>query len=193
MMKKLLHVMTNHLVSQGFAVPLAVLALIAGLLPFAAAQGPNNNPRITGTIKATLSTSLEPIFRRQMELIEGRRSSWLAKALQSTPKLIRTPKRPIAVINVARDATSFQGWRTVVNNKPESICNRPLSPGDSFILDFGEHITVLSANLISIISEFPGRWKVSGKWWWIGRGDGGFCDAEGPSLSTWRRTPCRVG
>ena len=95
-----------------------------------------------------------------MELIEGRRSSWLAKALQSTPKLIRTPKRPIAVINVARDATSFQGWRTVVNDKPESICNRPLSPGDSFILDFGEHITgqlILSLRSFEVPVDAPVR------------------------------------
>ena len=29
----------------------------------------------------------------------------------------------------------------VKSGKPESVCNKPLRPGDSFILDFGEHMT----------------------------------------------------
>ena len=74
-----------------------------------------------------------------MKLIEERRSSWLAKAAQATPKLSRTRMQPVAVVKSQKDATSFQGWKMVAVGKPESICNKPLLPGKSFTLDFGEH------------------------------------------------------
>ena len=146
--------------SRRFTAPLAVLALTASLLSPASAQGPNNSPKIEGTIKAALATKLTPLFQRQMQLIEDRRSSWLAKASRATPKLFRTAKRPVAVINVVKDAAGFQGWKTVVSNKPESVCNRPLSPGDSFILDFGEHITgqlILSLRSFEVPVDAPVR------------------------------------
>lgn len=159
-MKNLKHAMINKLVSQRFTVPFAVLAIAASLLSPALAQGPYREPKIEGTIKATLSTDLAPVFQRQMRLIADRRSSWLAKALQATPELFHTPKQPVALIGVVKDAASFQGWKTVVRNKPESVCNRPLSPGDSFILDFGEHLTghlVLALRSFEIPVDAPVR------------------------------------
>ena len=57
------------------------------------------------------------------------------------PSFVRTPKQPVAVVKVVKDAASFQGWKTSSAGKSESVCNRPLLPGDNFILDFGEHIT----------------------------------------------------
>lgn len=45
----------------------------------------------------------------------------------------------MAVVRAERDTAGFQGWKIVATDKPESVCNRPLSPGNSFILDFGEH------------------------------------------------------
>lgn len=80
-------------------------------------------------------------FSIQMELIESRRSDWLKKADDAVPRLFRTMNSPVAVIAVERDAASFQGWKAVPLAAAESVYNRPLAPGDEFILDFGEHLT----------------------------------------------------
>jgi alpha-L-rhamnosidase len=104
---------------------------------------------------------LDPdIFKQQMRLIEQRRGDWLAKAEKATPKLIRTPLKPVALVNVGKDAAGLQGWKVVTAGKPESVCNRPLAPGDSFILDFGQHLTgqfVLSLRRFEIPVDAPVR------------------------------------
>ena len=119
---------------------LVFLAPLA-LAPTLSAQGPNGDPRIAGTVKAGVSTDLAAVFARQMRLVEQRRGSWLAKAEAAIPKLLRTSRKPVAVVRVERDPASFQGWKTVAIAKPESVNNRPLASGDNFILDFGEHLT----------------------------------------------------
>jgi len=123
------------------------------------AQGPNNTPKCEGTIKAAVSVD-SSLFERQLKLIEQRRASWLAKAEAAMPKLFRTPKQPLAVVKMEKDAASFQGWKIVTTDKPESVCNRPMKPGDSFILDFGEHLTgyfVLSLCRFEIPVDAPVR------------------------------------
>lgn len=92
-----------------------------------------------GTIKDTVSMDTS-IFAQQLELIEARRSAWLEKADHATPTLIHTAMDPVSVIEVEKDAASFQGWKAVRPVPVDSVCNRPLAPGDSFILDFGEHM-----------------------------------------------------
>jgi len=93
------------------------------------------------SIKETVSTDLKMMFSRQMDLIEKRRSSWLQRAKQAMPKLNRMMLQPVAVIAVEKDPDRFQGWKTVQTDTPASICNKPMVPGDSFILDFGDHLT----------------------------------------------------
>jgi hypothetical protein len=139
-----------------WTVCVALCVLPALSLP---AQGPNKTPKSENNIKAAVGMEAG-LFERQMKLIEQQRSSWLAKAEKATPKLLRTPKKPVAVVKVEKDAASFQGWKTVVCDKPESVCNRPLMPGDSFILDFGEHMTgqlVLSLRRFEIPVDAPVR------------------------------------
>ncbi len=141
----------------------AFTALLLGLLPLAPAlraDGPNGNPRIAGTVKAAVSTDLAPLFARQMKRIEERRASWLAKAAAAAPALFRAPVRPVAAVKVERDAASFQGWKTVAVGKPESVYDRPLPPGGSFILDFGEHLVghlVLSVRAFDVPVDAPVR------------------------------------
>lgn len=120
---------------------IACALLAAGFARPLQAQGPNHAPKIAGTIKSTVSVNLAPVFEQQMKRIQERRDSWLQQAEQATPKLFRRTLRPAAVVQVEKDAASFQGWKVVATDKPESACNRPLQPGDSFILDFGEHFT----------------------------------------------------
>jgi hypothetical protein len=126
---------TNILRLARAALPLLACGLFVSALP---AQGPSGTPKTEGTIKATVGVEAG-LFARQMKLIEERRSSWLAKAAQAMPNLSRTMIKPIAVVKAQKDATSFQGWKMVASGKPESVCNKPLRPGDSFILDFGQH------------------------------------------------------
>ena len=133
--------MNNSLSLRGLVrwTGLALLGLL--LVAPLPAQGPGNHPQNAGTIKAAVSMDLAPVFARQLQLIESRRGAWLQQAEKATPKLLRKPMRPVAVVKVEKDAASFQGWRTVAAGSPESVCNKPLLPGDSFILDFGEHFT----------------------------------------------------
>jgi alpha-L-rhamnosidase len=93
-----------------------------------------------GVIKETMGMDLL-FFSQQLELIKSRRASWLDKAAAAIPELRSVVKKPVAVISVERDASSFQGCRAIWNGSVTSVCNRPLQPGDSFILDFGEHLT----------------------------------------------------
>jgi hypothetical protein len=51
-----------------------------GLVPMLCCQRTDANPRIAGTIKTTVASDLAALFARQMQLIEQRRASWLAKA-----------------------------------------------------------------------------------------------------------------
>jgi len=138
---------------------LCLALLILGLAMSLNAQGPRNDPKHEDTIKAAVS--LDPtLFTRQMQLIEERRASWLAKADKATPKLIRATKKPVALVKVEKDAAAFQGWKVVPTDKPESVCNRPLLPGDSFILDFGEHLVghlTLSLRRFEIPVDAPVR------------------------------------
>lgn len=119
---------------------LVVLSLLCG---FSAsklmAAGPNGVPEQKNTIKEAVSVETG-LFDRQMELIEQRRDSWLAKATKAKPQLFRKAMKPIAIVRAQKDAASFQGWKMVVIDKPESVFNRPLLPGESFILDFGGHL-----------------------------------------------------
>jgi len=135
-------------------------ALAAGLPLAGLAQGPHKAPKTEGTIKATVAADLVPLFQQQLKLIEERRGSWLAQAEAAKPQLIRTPKQPVALIKVEKDAAGFQGWKTVIVGQPASICNQPLKPGDSFILDFGEHLAgqlVFSLRAFDIPVDAPVR------------------------------------
>ncbi|MCX7007370.1 MAG: hypothetical protein NTY53_09005 [Kiritimatiellaeota bacterium] len=120
------------------SIKLFAFGLLALSVP-AFAQGPSKAPKQEGSIKAAVGVRAE-LFAQQMKLVEERRAGWLAKAEAAKPKLNRTPKQPVALVKVVKDAASFQGWKVVQVGKPESICNKPLKPGDSFILDFGDHL-----------------------------------------------------
>ncbi|MBI5689997.1 MAG: hypothetical protein HZC55_07830 [Verrucomicrobia bacterium] len=115
---------------------LVALATNASLL----AQGPGKTPRHEGTLKAAVGIPAD-FFPAQLQAIETRRAGWLARAEQATPPLLRSAKVPVAVIRPEKDAACFQGWKVGATEPVESVLNRPLVPGDSFILDFGEHFT----------------------------------------------------
>ena len=116
------------------------VALCLTLAPALFAQGPNKTPLREGTVKAAVNIPSD-LFAQQMTLIEKRRASWLEKAEKATPALIRTVKKPVALITVTNDPASFQGWKIGSAREVKSVYDRPLKPSDNFILDFGEHMT----------------------------------------------------
>jgi hypothetical protein len=104
------------------------------------AQGPNLPPRQEGTIKAAIGLPAD-FFARPLREVEARRADWLRSAEAATPALHRAPRPPVRLVKVEKDAGSFQGWKAVPAGEVASAYDRPLVPGDGFILDFGEHFT----------------------------------------------------
>ena len=86
-------------------------------------------PLRDGTVKVSAGIPPE-LFERQMALIGKRRAAWLEKAEKATPALLRTAKKPQAVITVTNDPASFQGWRIGASAEAKSVYDRPLKPGD---------------------------------------------------------------
>ena len=149
------HCLTSRFLLRGLE-SLALCSLLA--LPLGA-QGPNNTPKIEGTIKVATGVDAA-LFIKPMEQIEARRASWLQQAEAATPKLIRTLKKPAGVVKVEKDAASFQGWKVVPAGGVASVYDRPLVPGDGFILDFGEHFTgefIFSLRAFGIPVDAPVR------------------------------------
>ena len=69
-----------------------------------------------------------------------RRAGWLAKAEASKPRLFSRIVEPVGLVKVVADANAYQGWKMETASSATSVLNRPLSPGDEFIFDFGEHV-----------------------------------------------------
>lgn len=68
-----------------------------------------------------------------------KRDQWLSEAKSLIPELYKASIDPIQHVNIEKDSTAFQGWKAVPQEKPESVYEKPLKMGDSFILDFGDH------------------------------------------------------
>lgn len=68
------------------------------------------------------------------------RRKWLEKAEAAKPKLFVRTVAPVRLVDVAADSAAFQGWG-VRDGKPiGNVFSKPLAEGDSFIIDFGEHL-----------------------------------------------------
>ncbi len=100
------------------------------------------------------------VFAHALEQVETRRDGWLEKAAAAAPPLFTTTNLPVAVVQMERDADAFQGWKVVPAVPVEEVCNRPLKPGDSFVLDFGGHLVghfVFSMRRFDIPVDAPMR------------------------------------
>ena len=147
--------------NQTILLRLAAAAVLLGsqLTPTLSAKGPDGTPESKGTIKEAVAVDAG-LFARQMKLIEERRAGWLAAAASAKSQLFRKTMKPVALVRSQKSAASFQGWKLLPSGKPESVCNKPLLPGASFILDFGEHLTgqlVLSLRAFDIPVDAPVR------------------------------------
>ena len=75
-----------------------------------------------------------------LERLLAHREEWLAKAEAAKPALRHETVRARAVVSVERDPAAFQGWAARPVASADSVLNRPLRAGDSFVLDFGRHL-----------------------------------------------------
>ncbi len=107
--------------------PLALAAVLAG--------------GESASIAAAVDPGLAERFARLTEQVRACRTAWLAQAEAAKPPLIRTRRDPVALVRIGKDATAFQGWKVVAAGAPASVLDRAMEPGESFILDFGQHIT----------------------------------------------------
>ena len=82
----------------------------------------------------------EAFFAPLRETVAGRRAEWRAKAEAAKPRLHRRSLAPVRLVKTVADANAFQGWAVADAGAVSGALNRPLSPGDEFIFDFGEHI-----------------------------------------------------
>ena len=97
----------------------------------------------TPTHPPTFKTAigLKPtLMVHQLQLIASRRAGWLQQAELATPPLLTTTHKPVSLVEINNDSAYFQGWKPVPHAPVASVCDRPLLPSESFVLDFGQHL-----------------------------------------------------
>lgn len=66
---------------------------------------------------------------------------WIALAESLKPKLRETVRKPATLVRPVADSAAFLKWRMESLGSAADLAGRSLKRGDSFILDFGGHIT----------------------------------------------------
>jgi hypothetical protein len=66
---------------------------------------------------------------------------WIALAESLKPKLHETVRKPATLVRPVADSAAFLKWRMESLGPAADLAGRSLKRGDSFILDFGSHIT----------------------------------------------------
>ncbi len=74
------------------------------------------------------------------EKIRASREQWRQKAESAKPALRHRVVQPKRIVKFAAGDSAFQGWAVHDAGAVADFMNRPLSQGEEFILDFGEHI-----------------------------------------------------
>lgn len=70
------------------------------------------------------------------------RSDWLKKAEAYKPSLKETVKNPVGIVNIEKDVSAFQGFKTVNAGGIDQLYNSAFNKDNSgVIVDFGEHLT----------------------------------------------------
>lgn len=119
------------------------MTLLALDIPGAAAERPVAVRDLCGVT--------ESVREPWREAVLVRRSQWLTKAESVKPRLFRRDVAPVGLVRPVEDVSAFQGWRVEAAGDIESMCRKPLVDGDSFIIDFGEHLVgTLSFSLVDV-------------------------------------------
>jgi hypothetical protein len=122
--------------SRGICSVMAAALCAAGTV-FGGPEKPDGAP----SVLTALDVAPTLFFAGPLSTVNERKADWLKKAEAATPPLIRTRKEPVGLVRVEKDPAAFQGWKAVRDGDVASLEKRRLGVGDSFILDFGEHLT----------------------------------------------------
>lgn len=90
------------------------------------------------------------------------RNYWLQKAQESTPTLLETVNQPKEVVRITPDKNSYQGWKAESASSVQSFYQTSLKAQESFIIDFGEHLTgyfTFSVSPLNLTPDAPARIK----------------------------------
>jgi len=87
---------------------------------------------------AALTAAAQPA---RTESVAGAAPQWIAIAESLKPKLRETVRQPESLVRPVADNAAFLGWRIERAGAAAQLAGRSLRRGDSFILDFGGHLT----------------------------------------------------
>ena len=86
---------------------------------------------------------------------QGEREYWLQKAEENIPELTETIKLPKGVVRIVKDDRAYQGWKVEPVSPMQQFYQTSLKAQESFILDFGEHITGYFSFSVSPLNRTP--------------------------------------
>ncbi|MDR0573002.1 MAG: glycoside hydrolase [Tannerella sp.] len=90
------------------------------------------------------------------------RTDWLRKARENIPVLKETIMKPAGIVNIVKDADSFQGWKALPSVSVEEFYKASLKSQSGVIIDFGEHMTgyfTFTVSPMNLTPDAPARIK----------------------------------
>ena len=105
-------------------------------------------------LQAAASLGVAPLaLPMQSQVPRGSNEKWVAVAESLKPRLHATAKKPLSLVRPAADPAGFLRWRMETLAPAAQLGQRNLKRGDSFIVDFGEHMTGRLAFTLSGVGE----------------------------------------
>lgn len=92
------------------------------------------------------------------------REKWIEKAETLKPDLKETIIKPVCLVEMVKDSSSFQGWRASVAGDIDSLYQSSFRERKTVIIDFGDHYTghfSMDLESISGTSDAPTRFKLT--------------------------------
>lgn len=83
------------------------------------------------------------------------REKWLSKAENAKPKLTETLLRPVSIVNMVQDKSSFQGWKAETASAPDALYKTSFKKIKNITLDFGNHYTGYFTFKLGVLSGTP--------------------------------------
>lgn len=83
------------------------------------------------------------------------RNYWLRKAEENIPKLTESIRQPKAVVRMVEDKGTYQGWKAEQDFPIQQFYQTSLKKQESFILDFGEHLTGYFTFAVTPLNRTP--------------------------------------
>ena len=89
---------------------------------------------------------------------------WLSKAEENKPAISYKTISPSGLVNIVKDETAFQGWKSVPGQPLDSLYKTSFKNKSGVVVDFGNHLTgyfSFSVGAIRGVPDAPLRFKLS--------------------------------